>query len=503
MLRPWKLSLRDEIETAGERPLHMQIAHALIREIRRGRLGPGAFLPSSRELAATLGVNRKTVVVAYDDLIAQGWLETSGTRGTQVAARLPEFLHHEQAHRSEPGEQPTFAFNAPEREAFVLSSGPGLVVDEGSPDSRLFPTELLARAFRDGLQRSRRANRLSYGDPRGSLFLRESLAGMLQAHRGLVVRPDNICVTRGSQMAVVLAAHALVAPGDTVLMESLSYAPANFAFQGAGAKVVSVGLDADGVDVDEVERLCRLHRVKAIFLTPHHQFPTTVSLRPERRLRLIDLARQFGFAIVEDDYDHEHHFRSQPLLPIASYAAGETIYIGSLSKLVLPSLRIGYVVAPSRVIAAIAGIVMGLDRQGSAPLEDAVAELIESGELKRHARRTHGVYAARREAFARSLDAHLAGLATYDLPDGGLAFWLRFRDEAVLDRIDRDGGAHGLRLAPSTSYATPPSTGRGLRLGFASLDEREAETALRRLRAAAASPPSARPATKNASPSRE
>jgi GntR family transcriptional regulator/MocR family aminotransferase len=268
-------------------------------------------------------------------------------------------------------------------------------------------------------------------------------------------------------------------------MESLSYAPAEIAFSTAGAIVLPVGLDADGVDVDDVERLCREHRVKAIFLTPHHQFPTTVALRPERRLRLIDLARQFGFAIVEDDYDHEYHFRSQPLLPIASYAAGQTIYIGSLSKLTLPSLRVGYVVAPSRVILAIARIVMGLDRQGSAPVEDAVAELIESGELKRHARKTHGVYAARREAFARALDIHMAGLATYDLPDGGLAFWLRFQDEAALDRIDRGGGAHGLRFAPSTSYATPPSTRRGLRLGFASLTEAEAELALTRLRSAA------------------
>ncbi|CUS43807.1 MAG: PLP-dependent aminotransferase family protein [Pseudomonadota bacterium] len=483
MLRPWKVMLSERISATRAMPLYLQIVHALIHEIQRGRLAPGTYLPSSRELAATLEVNRKTIVLAYDDLTAQGWLESKGTRGTMVAANLPEQPLEPQGVAGPPGTA-EFPFAMTATAPFVLSGSDWLTFDEGSPDCRLFPTELLARAYRDSIARARRGNRLRYGDPRGSAVLRQCIAEMLNAQRGVVAGVDNICITRGSQMGVALAARILFARGDTVLMESLSYAPAAVVFQAMGATVVGVPLDRDGIDVEAVERMCRLHRVRAIFLTPHHQFPTTVALRPERRLRLLELARQFAFAIIEDDYDHEYHFESQPLLPLASYAPGRIIYIGSLSKLTLPSLRIGYIVAPTRVIDAIAHQVMSLDRQGNTLTEDAVAELIDAGELRRHARKTNIVYGARRRAFADALDRHFSGLAEFEVPDGGLAFWLRFADSALLDRVDRNGEAVGLRFAPSTSYSIAPSVERGLRLGFASLDEAEADDALRRLRAA-------------------
>lgn len=480
MLRPWKITLSERISTARDMPLYLQIVHALIHEIQRGRLTPGTFLPSSRELARTLEVNRKTIVLAYEDLVAQGWLEARGTRGTMVAASLPEQPQAALGHVA-PADIPSFRFRSAGEPPFVLSGSSWLTIDEGTPDCRLFPVDTLARAYRDAIIRARRWNRLRYGDPRGSVLLRQCLVDMLAAERGLVATADHICITRGSQMAISIAARVLVSPGDTVVMEELSYAPAAHAFVAAGAKVVSVPVDGGGVNVEAIERACRKHRVCAIFLTPHHHFPTTVALRPDRRLRLLDLSRQFGFAIIEDDYDHEYHFESQPLLPIASYAPGNVIYVGSLSKLTLPALRIGYIVAPSQVIEAIAGQVMDTDRQGNILTEEAVAELIDAGELRRHARKTNLIYARRRDMFADLLREKLGDCCDFDTPDGGLAFWLRFRDQAALDRIDRDAAARLLRLAPSTSYAIGGTGARGLRLGFASLDEREASDAIGRL----------------------
>lgn len=480
MLRPWKIMLSERIEAARDMPLYLQIVHALIHEIQRGRLVPGTYLPSSRELARTLKVNRKTIVLAYEDLVAQGWLESRGTRGTMVAGSLPEQPLAAQPHVA-PADLPDFQFRRPAEPPFVLSGSSWLTLDEGTPDCRLFPVETLARAYRDAIGRARRWNRLRYGDPRGSAILRQCIVDMLSAQRGLAATPDHVCITRGSQNAIALAARVLVSPGDTVLMEELTYTPAAHAFVAAGARVVGVPVDADGVDVAAVERACRRGRVCAIFLTPHHHFPTTVALRPDRRLRLLDLARQFGFAIIEDDYDHEYHFESQPLLPIASYAPGHVIYIGSLSKLTLPALRIGYVVAPARVIDAIAGQVMDTDRQGNILTEEAVAELIDAGELRRHARKTSLVYARRRDAFAALLRDRLGGACDFAVPDGGLAFWLDVRDPAALDRVDRDAARLKLRLAPSTSYAVDGSARRGLRLGFASVDEGEAAEAIDRL----------------------
>jgi GntR family transcriptional regulator/MocR family aminotransferase len=349
MLRPWKITL-GRIDPALRTPLYLQIVHAIIHEIERGRLPPGAFLPSSRELATILGVNRKTVVLAYEDLISQGWLLSEGTRGTVVAALSTE-MRKPPPRPSMPSATtaPEYRFRAPPERSLALSPGKGVKLDEGAPDGRLFPADILSRAYRTAVQRASRDNRLQYRDPRGSPRLREAVATMLRGERGLAVTADDICITRGSQNGIYLAARTLLQPGDAVLVEALTYEPAVAAFTDLGANVVSVGLDENGADVEAIERACRKHRVRAIFLTPHHQFPTTVALRPERRLRVLELARQFGFAVIEDDYDHEFHFESQPLLPMASYAPGRVIYVGSLSKLLLPALRVGYIARPQRV----------------------------------------------------------------------------------------------------------------------------------------------------------
>lgn len=485
MLRPWKVILGDRIGAGSDTPVYMQIVHALIHEIQRGRLSPGAFLPSSRELATALNVNRKTIVLAYDELIAQGWLASAGTRGTIVSSSLPDANIPEAPQAAEAGPAVAeYRFKKPPARPIAIPPGKWLKLDEGAPDGRLFPAEVLSRAYRSALLRAARENRLQYRDPRGSILLREQIAAMLKAQRGLMVEVDNICITRGSQMGIFLAARILIQPGDAVLVEALTYEPAVVAFKSCGAKIVSVKMDRSGVDVDDVERLCRQHKVRAIFLTPHHQFPTTVGLPPDRRLRLLDLARQFAFAVIEDDYDHEYHFELQPLLPMASYASERVIYVGSLSKLLLPALRIGYVSAPPKVIESIAYEISLLDTMGNTLTEDAVAELIESGEVRRHTRKMTQIYAKRRDAFATALKEELGDMVEFEVPNGGLAFWVRFKDLAALEAIEEKAPQLGLQFAPSRSFVTRPGADRGLRLGFASLQEREARAALKALRQA-------------------
>lgn len=485
MLRPWQVSLGDRIDPSRDVPIYMQIIQALIRDIERGRLTSGTYLPSSREFAAILGVNRKTVVLAYEDLIAQGWLDSAGTRGTIVSASLPEPANKQRGETEATMSTATidYRYATPPERPLALPSGKGLKLDEGAPDGRLFPAELLARAYRSATHRASRENGFQYRDPRGSPALRQSIATMLKSQRGLPVAAENICITRGSQNGIFLAAKVLVQPGDSVIVEALTYEPAVAAFKAIGAKILSVPLDEDGIDIEAVEKACRRHAVRAVFVTPHHQFPTTVSLRPERRLRLLDLARQFGFAIIEDDYDHEFHFESQPLLPIAGYAPGHVIYVGSLSKLLLPALRIGYVAAPPPVIDAIAHMVSLTDGMGNTLTEDAAAELIENGELRRHARKVRQIYARRREEFAAEIDRTLGDIAEYRMPDGGLAFWLRFNTD--LDQMEERAAAVGLRFASSRSFMTQDDAPRGLRIGFASLNAHEARVAIGALREAA------------------
>lgn len=486
MLRPWQVSLTERIDRTLPTPQYLQIIQALIHEIERGRLKSGEFLPSSRDLAEVLGVTRKTVVVAYEDLIAQGWLSSDSTRGTMVSTSLPEQSAGARRPKSVKPEvrRAQYAFATPPKRSLALPSGTGLKLDEGAPDGRLFPAEPLARAYRAALLGASRDNRLQYRDPRGSSVLREAIATMLRGQRGLNVHSSNICITRGSQHSIFLATQALLQPGDAVVVEELTYEPAVAAFRARSTEVIPVGLDQDGIAVEDVEAACRQRPIKVVFLTPHHQFPTTVALRPERRLRLLELARQFGFAIIEDDYDHEFHFGGQPLLPMAAYAPEQVIYVGSLSKLAVPALRIGYVVAPAEVIDALAHFVSLVDGMGNIVTEEAVADLMQSGELRRHARKALNVYAARRARFAELLDTHLGDVVNYSLPDGGLAFWLQFRRVADLDRVEMRAPASGLRFATSRSFMARDSAPRGLRFGFASLNPAEAQAAVRSLKAA-------------------
>lgn len=487
MLRPWKISLAERVDRRRSIPVYQQVIQALIHDIRRGRLLPGTYLPSSRELAGTLGVSRKTIVIAYDELVAQGWLASEGTRGTIVSSSLPELPPRPPIALPDVATEnlvPEFTVR-PALQPLPAFGETRLTFDDGAPDTRLLAPDVLARAYRAALRQAARANWLGYGDPRGSAVLRETVANMLTTHRGLVTSADNICITRGSQMAIFLAARILLRPGDTVLVEALSYAPAWQAFRAAGASVIGTRLDDNGLDVEDLERLCRRHKVRALYITPHHQFPTTVSLTPERRLRLLDLAGQFGFAVIEDDYDHEFHFEQQPLLPIASYAPRRTVYIGSMSKLLLPSLRIGYIAAAPDVIRLLANETVMMDRQGNVPTELAVAELIQSGELHRHARKALQVYFGRRNAFTQLLHENFGGMIDFKVPHGGLAFWVTFRDSEVLDAIEQGSPSRIVRFLPSRSFAIAPYQQRGLRLGYASLNVEEAIEAVRQLRRSA------------------
>jgi GntR family transcriptional regulator/MocR family aminotransferase len=297
----------------------------------------------------------------------------------------------------------------------------------------------------------------------------------------MTTTPDNICLTRGSQMAIYLAAHMLAGRGDAVAMEELSYPPAREAFRHAGAEVVPVPLDEGGMCVDKLEKICRKKRVRAVYVTPHHQFPTTVLMRPERRLRLLSLAAQFGFAIVEDDYDHEFHFVHQPMLPMASFDLwGQVAYIGSLSKCLSPTLRLGYLVGPKSFIDRAGQEIMVIDRQGDPATEYTVTDLIETGELRRHMRKVLKIYGERRAYFADLLVELFDGNIEFSVPDGGLAFWVKFTG-IQLDRLTAAAMREGVAILPASSLTIGPQTIDAARLGFASMTVEELRRATHRL----------------------
>jgi len=487
MLRDWKLNLKVVLNRSSPTAIYLQIAQVIIQEIRRGRLLPGSVLPGSRELASELGVNRKTIINVYDELTAQGWLASNGTKGTFVSSSLPLMSDATIDQRSPRNHSkpagPQFKRLTKIEELDVTFPEPGLFcLDDGTPDTRLFPVEHFARAYRSIMLLGARTGKLTYGDPRGSLALRQAISKMLNVDRGLATTADNICLTRGSQMAIYVTAKALIHSGDTAVVEELTYPPAREVFRSMGASVLRIRLTELGPDLDQFEATCRRHPVRLVYLTPHHHFPTTRLLRADQRLRLLALAEQFGFSILEDDYDHEFHFQRQPLLPLASIDPSKVVYIGSLSKLLSPHLRIGYLAAPANVIERAAREIMIIDRQGDQIAEAAVAELIESGELRRHARKALSIYTRRRDRLALLLEKEIGAAVNFRPPDGGLAFWLTFGDLRHLDRLEERAPSIGMKLLPSRSFSGTADGPRGLRVGFAGLNDAELGEAVKRLK---------------------
>jgi GntR family transcriptional regulator/MocR family aminotransferase len=286
-------------------------------------------------------------------------------------------------------------------------------------------------------------------------------------------------------MAIFLSARLLAQPGDAIAFETLSYPPAREAFRAAGAKIISIAMDEHGLNPDALEQACQRDDVRAIYVTPHHQFPTTVVLPPERRIRLAALAEQYNFAIVEDDYDHEFHFSHRPLLPLASaHGFGRLLYIGSLSKLLSPSLRIGYLVGAKALIDRAAAEVMMIDRQGDPVTEATAAELMTTGALKSHARKVLRIYAARRECLARQLREAFAEKVSFSLPQGGLALWVNFDPSIDLETLAQTARRHLVALTPGQAFATNGHPPAGARLGFGSLNEPELAEAANRLKKA-------------------
>lgn len=488
MLRKWEFHL--EIDFEGSTPIYKQISEAIVREIQRGRLAPGMSLPGSRTLATYLDVNRKTITTVYEDLTAQGWLETREKSGTFVSKKLPlnipqYFVKEEKNKAVTYSDNLPFPINELAYRATLPSPEKSfLSIDDGFPDVRLAPVKLLGIAYRRAMEAQGRRNLLGYSDALGHPALRREIALMLRENRGLQVSDENVCITRGSQMGLFLIASLLIQPGDVVVVEEPGYPLAREVFSYCGALIKPVAVDTDGLCTDSLEVLLKKQRIKAVFLTPHHQYPTTVTLQADRRIKLLQLASEHRFAIIEDDYDHEFHFARQPVMPLASVdREGHVIYTGSMSKLLAPAVRIGYIVAPPTFVQQLGQLRSIIDKQGDPILEQAVAELIEEGEIKRHTRRAHGEYQLRRNTLSLLLKQYFGDQVSFITPAGGLAMWLKFDASLPIDRVaELSSGVNRLSFLPSVSFSAQGEPLNALRFGFASKRAEELETVVKALR---------------------
>ncbi|RYZ07851.1 MAG: PLP-dependent aminotransferase family protein [Myxococcales bacterium] len=475
----------------GEGPLFLQIARRIAEDIQRRVLRPGSALPSTRELSRVLGVHRSTAVAAVAELTAQGWVTTEPRRGAFVSERIPETRTRRFAR---PLTLPRAPLELPEAapvEPVVSLRAGVLPLVGGTPDHRLMPVAELSRAYRRALRQG--AHLLGYGSELGEPRLRDVLARQLREARHVPVEPEGLMVTRGSQMALFLLARVLSHPERVVAVEGLGYRPCWEAWHLAGARLAPLPVDAEGVSIAALRELLGRERVAAVYTTPHHQYPTMVTLTAPRRLELLALARQHGFVIIEDDYDYEHHYDGRAVLPLASVDADVVAYVGTLSKVLAPGLRIGYLAARSEIVQRAARARRYVDRSSDHVVERAVADLLEEDVVGRHVRRTRREYAARRDALVYELERRLGGALSFRTPAGGMSLWAKVTSKGTSsDAWAERALERGVLVHAARRFRFDGREAPFLRLGFAPLRPEEIRTAVERLARALPSRPSAR-----------
>ena len=480
---PYKNSLH--IDRESKEPLFLQLANQFIRLITEGKLATGTKLMSSRNLSELLEVHRKTVVACYEELHIQGWIETIPKRGTFVNNNLPIIEHKKQQAQKivSQANKTNFKFYSSSiLEAKNNVDSKYLYINDGVNDTRLSPINELGKIYRSLTIKKTIYKDLNYGSSYGSAQLISVLTDYLNKTRGLTIGKDQMLITRGSQMGIWLSAKLLLKKKDIILVGETNYSAADLTFLNQNANLHRIQVDEKGIDTDEIAAFCKTNKVKAVYVTPHHHHPTTVTLTAERRLALLNLAQQYNFAIIEDDYDYDFHYNQAPILPLKSYDThGNVIYIGSVCKTVAPAFRIGYMVAPKNFIDEAAKQRTYIDRQGDSLLALTFAEFIKSGGLDRHIRKVHKLYKVRRNLFCALLTEKLSKYLTFEIPQGGMAVWCILKEPYTWEEVSKIALKNNLKIGNHKRYDLANKGHKGIRIGFASYNTKEVRSLIDKL----------------------
>ena len=482
MPRRAKFIKRPEIilDATLPKPLYKQLYERLRGAILTGQIERGARLPSTRTLASELGVARMTTALAYEQLVLEGYLESRVGQGTVVARSLPVMLFNAQT-----GKMPSSPANAPKTSLIPLASRvqplkevayplrragrSGGIFSGGEPALDLFPYEIWARLI---ARRARQSLRefAHYQPPAGYEPLREAIAAHIGITRGVRCSPEQIILTAGSQGAFDLAARTLLNSGDAVWLENPGYFGARGALLAAEARLFPVPVDEQGLVVEIGRKRCPEARL--VSTTPSHQSPTGVTMSLPRRLALLDWASQAGAWILEDDYDSEYRFSGRPLEALQGLdQTGRVLYIGTFSKVLLPALRLGYLVAPTELIEPLLTMRRFLDMHLPVLEQMALCDFLNEGHYARHLRRMLQHYRKRRELLQRELHLHLGSLLKVRAPEAGMQLvgWLPpGKDD---QRAAELAAQVGIQVLPISRFSLEPLSRGGLVFGYAGTDE--------------------------------
>jgi GntR family transcriptional regulator/MocR family aminotransferase len=494
-----------DLAAKGSRESSRSLYQQLKAAILDGRLTAGAKLPATRHSASFFGVSRNTAVEVYEKLLNEGYVITRLGSGTYVADRIPEASSPSIPDGHRPPDRRLNEFwlrpevtsamgfwrDRPERAA-SSSKRPPVDFRPALLDSRLFPFEVFRRVSAKQLRRLERkpATFKSAQGNQGNYQLRAAIIKHIAITRAVACQADDILVTSGAQQAFDLLARALVTPGQTVVaIEDPGYPPMRVAFSAAGAKLVPVGVDDEGLLVEELPR-----EVSVICVCPSHQFPLGASMSMRRRKALLEFARRCGAVIVEDDYDGEFRYDGSPLQALRTPEAADVVfYVGTFSKCMLAALRLGFIVAPDWAMRTLVAAKNCLDWHCSTPVQMGVAGFIAEGHLTQHVRRMRGLYKQRRQLLLNVLEQDFSEWLEPVPSFYGMHIAATARASVDLDSLTESLLRDNVKIHALSRYYLGPDTKAGLIFGYGAADIPDITLGLSYLRKAFAAPRKAAP----------
>jgi len=460
------------LDKAGGEPLYKQLFDQIVERVLSGAFPPGYRLPPTRTLAVEVATNRNTVVRAYSDLEAAGFVASSVGRGTFVALESAG-----PASLTTPAEGGLPWASLVSSHAKVESlrradrflrgvTGRDVVnLTRMQPSADLLPDRLIRRCF-DHVLRTQGPRALGYGPAEGLASLRELIVADL-ARQGVPAHPDDVVITTGSQQALDLVARTLIGPSDTFLIDATTYGGAINVFSLAGARLVAVASDGEGPDMSVLDRLTRAG-AKGLYLMPNCNNPTGAEISAARRKALVVWSQRAGVPLIEDDYGSDLWLGDAPPPPALRSLSGDVLYMGTFSKKLVPALRIGFIVCPRALRQTIVSIKQAIDLGTSLLMQHVLAEFLDRGYLRAHLGRTLPEYRARRDALEQSLAKHLPAGMKWRHPERGVVLWLPLPAGFDSERVFEEAQRRGVLVGPSALYEIEARAERGLRLTFCS-----------------------------------
>lgn len=468
------------IQLDDSKAFYLQIFDAFQQAILKGELKAGTQLPSSRQQANLLGVSRNTVLLAYEQLIAEGYFETKQGQGTFVSSDLVELNVAKKA-SSLRSSQLNVSLSTYAETALNLKPAGGMTYSI-QPELNLryglakFDPKLMT-LWKKYLNQAANKIDINYGDAQGDYHLRTVLSEYLQKYRSVSCSADTILITSGSQQALFLISQALLNEGDKVVVEEPCYQGATKVFTAHNAELIYAQVDEEGMTLPK-------QAAKLAYITPSHQFPTGMVMTLSRRLELLDWARQQHAFIIEDDYDSEYRYEGKPIAALQGLAKMQNvIYVGTFSKTLFPSLRLGFMVLPEALIETFKALKWLSDRQNSSLEQVALASFIEEGQFERHLRRTRVVYAHYRQVLLTALDEHFADSIEVMGSKAGIhiVVWFKKLDASLEPIIKERAQTEGLGIYPISNYYNIKPKRLGFLIGYTALSEMQIKEAVKRL----------------------